>query len=76
MMAKHPEISECASAAARVYGEIAYWEAAGGNRAAAWAWVRAALRTRWYEPRVVQALGAIAGLLRPDARLARVDYRA
>jgi len=49
MMERHPEISARPPCAARVFGQIACWEAACGNRASAWRWARAALRS-WSMP--------------------------
>jgi hypothetical protein len=70
MISRHPEIRERRTAA-RVYAELACWEAATGNREAARRWARAALRTRWCEPRATVALAAATGLLR-SARLGAV----
>jgi hypothetical protein len=62
MIERHPELRRHA---ARVHAEIACWEAAAGNRWAAWESVAVALRTRWYEPRTARALAAATGLLAP-----------
>ncbi|MEJ3743837.1 glycosyltransferase [Actinomycetes bacterium KLBMP 9797] len=61
MMARHPEIHGCPPGAARVYGQLACWSAATGNRAAAWRWTREAVRANWREPRAAIALAAISG---------------
>jgi hypothetical protein len=62
MIECHPELRRNA---ARVHAEIACWEAAAGNRRAAWESARIALRTRWYEPRTARAVAAATGLLAP-----------
>jgi glycosyltransferase involved in cell wall biosynthesis len=66
MMSRHPEIGGCRPGAARVYGQMACWEAARGNRAAAWKWARAAVRNNWREPRAAIALAAAAGVVSVD----------
>jgi glycosyltransferase involved in cell wall biosynthesis len=63
MIARHPEIRR-RPAAARLYAEIACWEAARGNRAAALGWAVVALRNRWFSGRAGLAVAAAAGLLR------------
>jgi hypothetical protein len=62
MIDRHPELRRHA---ARVHAEIACWEAAAGNRWAAWESAGVALRTRWYEPRTARAVAAATGLLPP-----------
>jgi hypothetical protein len=71
MMDRHPELRR---RAARVHAEIACWEAAAGNRWAAWESAGEALRTRWYEPRTARAVAAATGLLGPR-RLKAMLYR-
>ena len=44
MMQRHPEISGCRPGAARVYGQLACWSAATGNRSQAWQFSKAAVR--------------------------------
>jgi cellulose synthase/poly-beta-1,6-N-acetylglucosamine synthase-like glycosyltransferase len=72
MMARHPEFGGCRSAAASLYGEIACWEAASGNRAAAWSWARAALRRDWREKLALFAVAAAAGVVHTDWLWARI----
>jgi glycosyltransferase involved in cell wall biosynthesis len=62
MMARHPEIGVCRPGAARVYGQLACWSAAAGNRKAAWQWTKAAVRSNWREPRAAIALAAVTGV--------------
>ena len=63
MIDRHPEIRR-RRVAARVYAEIACWQAALGNRTAARLWAGVAVRTRWYSPATALAAAAAAGLLR------------
>ena len=58
MLDRHPEIGAHRRGAARVYGQLARWSAAAGNRHDAWAFARAAVRNNWREPRAVIALAA------------------
>ena len=64
LVARHPEIGQSRPSAARIYAEIACWEAAAGDRSAAQIWARAALRARWCEPRAIVSMAAAVGLLR------------
>ncbi|MEV0268553.1 glycosyltransferase [Hamadaea sp. NPDC050747] len=64
MMARHPEIKGCPPGAARVYGQLACWSAAAGNRADAWKWARETVRANWREPRAAIALAALTGAVR------------
>lgn len=66
MLSRHPEIGECPPGAARVYGQIACWEAAMGNRAAARRWAVMALRSNWREPRAAIAIAAAARVVRVE----------
>ena len=67
MLRRHPQLSQRRPAAARVYAEIACWEAVGGQRRAAREEARNALRTRWYHPYTLVAGLAAAGLVRGGA---------
>src|SRR5262245_57312148 len=58
---RHPELAEQAATAARLYAEIACWEAAAGHREPARQWARAAIRKRWYAPRAGLGIAAAAG---------------
>ncbi|MEH1129169.1 glycosyltransferase family 2 protein [Micromonospora sp. CPCC 206061] len=66
MMARHPEIRGCPPGAARVYGQLACWSAATGNRGAAWRWTREAVRANWREPRAAIALAAMTGTVKVE----------
>lgn len=69
MIARHPEISASRRGLARVYGQIACWEAASGHRTSALQWARAALRRSWREPRALIAVAAAAGVVRIESLL-------
>ncbi|HTF09934.1 MAG TPA: glycosyltransferase, partial [Asanoa sp.] len=66
MMERHPEIRGCPPGAARVYGQLACWEAATGNRAEAWKWTRQAVRANWREPRTAIAVAALTGAVKVE----------
>ncbi|WP_027341700.1 glycosyltransferase family 2 protein [Hamadaea tsunoensis] len=66
MMTRHPEISGCAPGAARVYGQLACWSAAAGNKSEAWKWTRASVRANWREPRAAIALAALTGAVKVE----------
>ncbi|GIH04439.1 glycosyl transferase [Rhizocola hellebori] len=59
MMARHPEIVGCPPGAARVYGQLACWSAAAGERRNAWRYAKQSVRANWKEPRAVIALAAL-----------------
>ena len=59
MMARHPEIAGSRPGAARVYGQLACWSIAAGDRRNAWRWTRRTLKTNWCEPRAAIALAAL-----------------
>jgi glycosyltransferase involved in cell wall biosynthesis len=75
MLDRHPEIRGCRPGAARVYGQMACWEAAVGNRAEAWKWARAAVRNNWREPRAAIAVAAAAGVVKVDRVLSALHKR-
>jgi len=75
MLARHPEIHGCRSGSARVYGQLACWSAATGNRRAAWRWTRRAVRRNWREPRTAIAVAAMTGAVRVETVLAALHRR-
>lgn len=75
MMSRHPEISGCRPGAARVYGQLACWSAAAGDRRAAWRYTRASVKANWKEPRAVIALAAITGAVKVDQVLNALHKR-
>ncbi|MDI1460376.1 glycosyltransferase [Catellatospora sp. KI3] len=75
MMARHPEISGCRPGAARVYGQLACWSAAAGDRKQAWRWTRETVRNNWREPRAAIALAAIAGAVKVETVLTALHRR-
>jgi glycosyltransferase involved in cell wall biosynthesis len=66
MIARHAEIRGCRPGAARVYGQLACWSAATGDRQQAWRWTRQAVRANWREPRAAIALAALSGAVRVE----------
>ncbi|OLB82232.1 MAG: glycosyl transferase [Actinobacteria bacterium 13_2_20CM_2_71_6] len=75
MMARHPEIGGCPPGAARVYGQLACWSAATGNRGAALRYARAAVRNNWREPRTAIALAAVTRMVRVESVLGALHRR-
>ncbi|MDR6323492.1 glycosyltransferase family A protein [Actinoplanes couchii] len=75
MMRRHPEISGCRPGAARVYGQLACWSAASGNRGAAWRYTREAVRANWREPRAAIALAAMTGAVKVENVLSVLHRR-
>jgi glycosyltransferase involved in cell wall biosynthesis len=76
MMTRHPEIRGCRPGAARVYGELACWSAASGNRRDAWYFSAKAIRNNWREPGTAMAIAAASGVVRVDRVLGALDKRA
>jgi glycosyltransferase involved in cell wall biosynthesis len=76
MMTRHPEIRGCRPGAARVYGELACWSAASGNRRDAWYFGAKAIRNNWRDPRTAMAIAAASGVVRVDRVLGRLGKRA
>ena len=75
MMRRHPEITGSGTGAARVYGQLACWSAATGNRRDAWRWTKAAMRHNWREPRAAIALAAVTGVVRVENVLTALHKR-
>lgn len=75
MMARHPEIRGCAPGAARVYGQLACWSAATGNRGDAWRWSKEAMRANWKEPRTAIALAAMTRAVKVENVLSALHRR-
>ncbi|MGO9080637.1 MAG: glycosyltransferase family 2 protein [Streptosporangiaceae bacterium] len=71
MLARHPDIEQCRTGAARVYGQLAFAYACLGQRTEAARWAARALRRNWHERRVPFALAVAAGLVSGD-RVLRV----
>lgn len=74
IMTRHPEIRRCPDAA-RLYGQLACWSAAIGNRRDAWRWARQAVRRNWREPRAALALAALSGAVQMQSLLATLNRR-
>ncbi|MEV6299403.1 glycosyltransferase family A protein [Actinoplanes sp. NPDC051861] len=75
MMRRHPEISGCRPGAARVYGQLACWSAATGNRSQAWQYSKEAVRANWREPRAAIAIAAITGAVKVENVLSALHKR-
>jgi glycosyltransferase involved in cell wall biosynthesis len=75
MMQRHPEISGCRPGAARVYGQLACWSAASGNRSDAWQFSKEAVRANWKEPRTAIALAAMTGAVKVENVLSALHKR-
>jgi glycosyltransferase involved in cell wall biosynthesis len=75
MLDRHPEIGACRPGAARVYGQLACWSAASGERRDAWQWAKAAMRSNWREPRAAIAVAAVTGVVRVDRVLSALHRR-
>jgi glycosyltransferase involved in cell wall biosynthesis len=75
MMQRHPEISGCRPGAARVYGQLACWSAATGNRSEAWRFSKEAVRANWKEPRTAIALAAMTGAVKVENVLSALHKR-
>ncbi|MEU8077583.1 glycosyltransferase family A protein [Catellatospora citrea] len=75
MMARHPEISGCRPGAARVYGQLACWSAAAGDKRQAWRWTRETVRNNWREPRAAIALAALTGAVKVETVLTALHRR-
>jgi glycosyltransferase involved in cell wall biosynthesis len=75
MMQRHPEIAGCKPGAARVYGQLACWSAATGNRSQAWQFSKEAVRANWKEPRTAIALAAITGAVKVENVLSALHRR-
>jgi glycosyltransferase involved in cell wall biosynthesis len=75
MMQRHPEIGGCRPGAARVYGQLACWSAATGNRSQAWQYSKEAVRANWKEPRTAIALAAMTGAVKVENVLSALHKR-
>ncbi|MGH3661750.1 MAG: glycosyltransferase family 2 protein [Micromonosporaceae bacterium] len=75
MLDRHPEIGASRPGSARVYGQLACWHAAKGERRAATLWARKAMRARWREPRAAIALAAAAGVVKVETVLSALHRR-
>jgi glycosyltransferase involved in cell wall biosynthesis len=75
MMQRHPEISGCKPGAARVYGQLACWSAASGNKSQAWQFSKEAVRANWKEPRTAIALAAMTGAVKVENVLSALHKR-
>lgn len=72
---RYPEFGRERRGGARVYGQIAFAEAAGGHRREALRWSARALRLDPREPRAVLAVGVAAGLASPERVVRTLNSR-
>jgi glycosyltransferase involved in cell wall biosynthesis len=75
MLERHPGIADDDRGAARVYGQLAFSNAALGRRRSATRWAGRSLRRRWSEPRAFLALAVAGGVIGPDRVLATLNRR-
>jgi glycosyltransferase involved in cell wall biosynthesis len=75
MMARHPEIGRDGVGAGRVYGQLACWSAARGDRNEAMRYARQAVRSNWREPRAAIAFAALSGVVRVESVLGALHKR-
>ncbi|WP_433210795.1 glycosyltransferase family A protein [Dactylosporangium sp. CS-047395] len=75
MMGRHPEIANSTTGAGRVYGQLACWSAATGDRREAWHWTKAAMRSNWREPRAAIAIAAVTGMVKVESVLGALHRR-
>jgi glycosyltransferase involved in cell wall biosynthesis len=75
MMARHPEIARDGVGAGRVFGQLACWSAARGDRNEAMRYARQAVRSNWREPRAAIALAALSGVVRVESVLGALHKR-
>jgi GT2 family glycosyltransferase len=69
LLEKHPDLTRDRRGYARIAGQIAFAEAAAGDRPRARRWAARALAARWVEPRPYLALAVWLGLVRPETVL-------
>ena len=72
---RHPEIHGSPEGAARVYGQIACWHAATGDRKEALRWALRATKANPGEPRAAVAAAAAAGIVGVPAVMAALHRR-
>lgn len=67
LLSRYPEFASEPAGYARMAGKTAFAAAAAGDRSAARAWARRAIRARAAEPRAYLALAVTSGVVRPAA---------
>ncbi|MHB8458201.1 MAG: glycosyltransferase family A protein, partial [Acidimicrobiales bacterium] len=75
LLEAYPEFDGVPKGAARVLGQIAFAEAARGNRTSAVSWAGRALRRNLAEPRGYLALAVAVGLIRPATVMRQLNSR-
>ncbi len=75
ILARHPYLVADPRGAARIYGQLAFHNAALGRRREAWRWAVRAFAARWGEPRVPIALAVALGVVPARAVLSALHTR-
>jgi UDP-N-acetylglucosamine transferase subunit ALG13 len=75
LLDRYPEFATAPSGYARVAGQIAFANAARGERTAALRWTARTIRRKWREPRAYLAVAVAAGVISPDRVLSFLHRR-
>ncbi len=75
MLDRHPEFAGERAGVARIFGQLACWNAAKGANGEARRWARRALKARWREPRAVIALAAAAHVVKVETVVTALHRR-
>lgn len=75
LLGRYPEFATSPPGYARIAGQIAFANAARGERTAALRWTARTLRRRWREPRAYLAVAVASGAVSPDRVLALLHRR-
>jgi glycosyltransferase involved in cell wall biosynthesis len=75
LLDRYPEFATAPSGYARVAGQIAFANAARGERTAALRWTARTVRRKWREPRAYLAVAVAAGVISPDRVLSFLHRR-
>ena len=75
LLQTYPEFSTVPAGAARVSGQVAFAQAAKGDRGEALRWIGRTVRRNPLEPRAYLALAVASGAVKPDAIIRRLHDR-
>ena len=75
MLRRHPDLATDDRCAARVFGQLAFGNAALGDRRTALRWAGRALTRRWTEPRAFLAVAVASGVVTPERVLSLLNER-
>ena len=75
MLDRYPRIADDDDSAARVYGQLAFNNAAIGRRSTAARWALRAVRRKWWEPRAFIAVAVALRLVSPERVVAVLNAR-